>query len=102
MDWDDDLRAYRGQDGAPRRFPLVTNGEQARRWQRAGYDPAAAIQRFAAFRQEWLAEQDGATAFILVSDFLSQEKAHAIEQGLVTDDPDLWRFDAAARHFLKS
>lgn len=99
MNWNDAAACMVDNDGRRLGLRTVTSKVQAERWLAAGYDYRAAFDRFYAFKADWLdASETKARSEVL--SFFNRERELAIQQGIPSNDPDIWRFDAAPKHFL--
>ncbi|MCX8049719.1 MAG: hypothetical protein N3A55_08715 [Methylohalobius sp.] len=80
-------------------YPFYEDTGFCARWASYGYDIDAANKRREEFRHR-IAKMKPEDVFDAAFEFEENEKAIAIAQGVPEDDPDLWRFETACKHYV--
>ena len=98
MRWNETAQGFDRGDGKILWLTYVRTREQAERWQSAGFDIAAAIERMIDFLKDWSAADTFLEAHALLDRFLRHEEGIASDLGL-GDDPDIQSIRRSAKAF---
>jgi hypothetical protein len=97
--WDDTLDAPVGTDGKAALVGYLVSREQAERWQAAGFDIPAAVDRYLVFSRAWDSAASEKAADDMVEAFFADERQQALLAGIDAADPDFFRFAAGPKHY---